>query len=764
MTSLNMSKKGCPRASQDGLLAAEIETYEILTTAIHFASELPVSEHLRDLSHEHYSDHRFTTVDLLYRYMDQVQDVDCDEMIMGYGDAWSQVNGQWDHVLSKSQTRAEVRRTAIELFKGHRIVPHDLLRLVFPSTSANYYNSRAKGGAVQAVGDVIRSLGGVGRHKPYSVTMRAVWNESSQSFVEQSGGVCGVSAESQLENARMAAKLVRLALEEPNLVETVALPEALKVRVITKGPCLRGYVLKPLQMNLWRHLSKIPQFSLIGRPVDETLLTTVLGHLAEREKWLSGDYKAATDMLFAHLSEAAANAIIDTCFLDEDWADYGELRESFRCLFIESLTRHKLLDPRTRKGTRVYKDQQNGQLMGSIMSFPILCIVNAAICRKAVEMGQDEFNDPSIIGFRRSRVKIRDLPLLINGDDCVFPATPEVHKWWLALCPSFGMLPSVGKYYWSDEFLNINSTTFLYEFHISKEKETILHDFQVEVSRIQNFKLIKFINLGLLFHVKRSGGSMGPEDIFGEYSSFRSNSKDLLETLPDSCKAAWYDIFIKNFKVLARQWDLHLPFFVPVQYGGVGLLPFGRWQPSRQDRSICKLFKLKGKLFPPCKKESLWIVHKTIMHDVKQICEPQSPNDWENVPMCEESPGWDEFYGEAVVNLWLTSSSENTTEGSLWWGVNDGLGMKALRPYESAWRKAERLSQLPSCRGFDPWQEINKTTVPFFFESFDWRLVFREMKLVSFGSISDLHDETNLSDGVTLKSISSCEWIEMATE
>lgn len=711
LSSLLQLKKGCPRASQDGLQAARLDTFNQLVQAPFSFEEMRPGDWMDESKFEKIED--------------------------------------FDHRLSRVQTIHEVRRTSREAFRDFRITPDQMLKLNFPSTSANYYYSRNVGGAVTRVADTLRFEDSPARLQDGTLTMEERlrhfakvpakyggvrfgrrWDDSQERFVGSLEGYCGSYAD-EMRERQMSKFLIEEALHETNCVETVALAEAFKVRVITKGPAIRGFVLMNLQKLLHGHLRSQKVFQLIGRPCSESICTDVLGSLLPSERWLSGDYKAATDGLPSYLSEAAAEEIWDTVTDWRDWAEHGDLWFKIKRLFIDALTRHEILHPDVKQAMAKdtdFSSQRNGQLMGSIVSFPILCIVNAALCRKAMELGIDDClaSRGDSDRYPKARKLLRDLPLLINGDDCVFPADRFVHEAWLQMCKCFGMKPSVGKYYWSSEFMNINSTTYLYR----KIRRIVMSEFCQGLwtysERYEMFETVKYINFGLVFHQKRSTGVMGAADVMDEYCSFSSNSKDLLATLPDTCIDVMYDYFIYRFKQLAEKMRLRLPFFIPCEYGGVGLKPYGRHQPSKMDKSICKWLKLKGTYIPRVRADSCWSVHRNVQKIVKQ--------QFGNLPLVEDSPGWDNFYGRAVMNEFLRSASDvEHHHHSQVFSEGSKLSAKALRPIEKIWGKMEKLyarGGAPSCKDYDPWREPHVPLVPLFLGS-DWRKL--ELRRKEFG-------------------------------
>jgi len=118
--------------------------------------------------------------------------------------------------------------------------------------------------------------------------------------------------------------------------------------------------------------------------------------------------------------------------------------------------------------------QTNGQLMGSTLSFPILCIVNLICYWMAVE----EYTGRS--------VKIRELPVLVNGDDIGFRANPLLYSIWKDKIREAGFTLSLGKNYIHRDYFTINSQLF---------KHSLVKG--------QNFfKKLGFYNVGLIQNVQ----------------------------------------------------------------------------------------------------------------------------------------------------------------------------------------------------------------------------------------------------------------------
>jgi hypothetical protein len=83
--------------------------------------------------------------------------------------------------------------------------------------------------------------------------------------------------------------------------------------------------------------------------------------------------------------------------------------------------------------------QLSGQMMGALLSFPLLCLVNYLAFKYSVP---------------------RDVPVFINGDDIVFRARPEETERWIKEVSASGLTLSRGKTMRDPRFWSINSTFF----------------------------------------------------------------------------------------------------------------------------------------------------------------------------------------------------------------------------------------------------------------------------------------------------------------
>jgi hypothetical protein len=260
---------------------------------------------------------------------------------------------------------------------------------------------------------------------------------------------------------------------DTNNVSPVSLPEPLKVRVITRGDVSRYWLIRPLQKFLHSTIRDHPSMVAIGRPLNEDDLCR-LGPLGPGESYLSGDYKSATDLLHPDLSIAAVEAISQSCGFSD------RLEKLFRESLVGSTIHHEY------PGKKISVNQVWGQLMGSPLSFPILCLVNVAI--------QAYFQE--ITGIT-PRCRLSEGRFIVNGDDVASVIFEKDYAAWKGMVADAGLKPSVGKNYLSKEFVNINSTPYCPERTVDWFGQETLQ-----------FSRVPFVNLGLLLpnsSVSRSG-------------------------------------------------------------------------------------------------------------------------------------------------------------------------------------------------------------------------------------------------------------------
>jgi len=437
----------------------------------------------------------------------------------------------------------EAGRTVREVFT-RKITDRDLKKPYVPSIRANYTDSRSEFGTF----GTLRDMGVlVDVDTPEKVYKHALVRDEEERIAD--GPVFLVNPKFKEGVSRMYENIydtVRVqAQDEKANVTLVALPEALKVRVISKGPALTYFVLKPVQKFLHKIMRKFRVFSLIGKTVDTSdLLRCFTGTSG---KFHSLDYESATDLLDPEFSARIVDEICDSVGMPSD----------IRSLFHKALTGHAI------EGV----PQLWGQLMGSIVSFIVLCIANFSVVRHALEITN------------KVRYSVEDCPALVNGDDGLVRAADEFLPIWKSIAASIGLKPSIGKVYTHETYCNINSASFL-----CTEKANV----QIPETNL-SFERIPFVNMGLVNGNTRSGKKdmravFDPED---NDWSMGARHHELMRSCPAGLELSVHELYLSKNKEILR--NLHyIPWYLPESMGGVGLKPLIRYEfPEEGMPEIC---------------------------------------------------------------------------------------------------------------------------------------------------------------------------------
>lgn len=191
-----------------------------------------------------------------------------------------------------------------------------------------------------------------------------------------------------------------------------------KDRLVTIGDSVRG-VLSPLHSIIYDHLSRKP-WLLRGdaKPKSFPDFTAKTG-----EVFVSGDYESATDNIPLELYEHILDRVLNTAS-NVPSSVLNFARENARSTLVND---------------GLHYSQKRGQLMGNLLSFPFLCLINFLIFKYVIR---------------------RRVPLMINGDDIVFRATRDEARKWMDKVGECGLVLSVGKTLVDHRLFSLNSTFF----------------------------------------------------------------------------------------------------------------------------------------------------------------------------------------------------------------------------------------------------------------------------------------------------------------
>jgi hypothetical protein len=370
-------------------------------------------------------------------------------------------------------------------------------------------------------------------------------------------------------------------------VAIVALQEPFKIRTISiaDGPATAAG--SPLQKMWHSVMRKLKPFQLIGGvPVPDALQSI---KWTPDLPWVSGDYSAATDRLSMRATQIVFNGLTSRVALPTATVSGGpvSLRDRLEASLMHSVMDYSgTLDTFQKRVPEALLDsidlpeptlQTNGQLMGNILSFPILCIVNLCtylLADSRMDPGSTVtpirrwLNDYRTHGWLPDAKDFNSLAVLVNGDDILFQARPDFYETWLAATSEFGFKPSVGKNYYTPHFLTVNSQMFttckggdILEVGFEKVLRPWWAGFLTDLVQMRRFVQC---NIG--------------KDILG--MDLRAVIGPMQLTLRES-------VPLKDFPRINELWLSHLlqegvlsdysglNWFIPVPYGGLGLDPAG---------------------------------------------------------------------------------------------------------------------------------------------------------------------------------------------
>lgn len=194
-------------------------------------------------------------------------------------------------------------------------------------------------------------------------------------------------------------------------------------------------------------------------------------------------------------------------------------------------------------------EQQNGQLMGSPLSFPVLCLANLALYLRVRRE-------------TRPGAKMRDLldAVLINGDDMIYVGN---HREWLLhheFGAQMGLAMSPGKAYRHPVYANINSVCVHLDLHRKGSSP----------------KVIPFFNVGLLLGNHKVLGKVGDKDGEEEPRPVSGTFNEVIRGALPGKQGAVAKMFLSINAQALRKEGRGRNLFLPTSVGGLGQeLPLG---------------------------------------------------------------------------------------------------------------------------------------------------------------------------------------------
>jgi len=226
----------------------------------------------------------------------------------------------------------------------------------------------------------------------------------------------------------------------PLPVRVEPIREPLKVRTITAGAG-ETFCLKPFQRAMWLALGIEPQFCLThGTNRLETAIERIYNQSNSEDVWISGDYSAATDSFSIEASKALLEGILES--IDHEPTKRWAMKE---------ISPHLLVYPKSSGLEPVL--QKSGQLMGSLLSFPLLCLLNDCTA-KSIGLSPEKY--------------------LINGDDILMRTKASDYPIWKERVQDYGLSLSLGKNYIHKRYGTVNSQLILDGQVLNSGKQRVL--------------------------------------------------------------------------------------------------------------------------------------------------------------------------------------------------------------------------------------------------------------------------------------------------
>lgn len=393
-------------------------------------------------------------------------------------------------------------------------------------------------------------------------------------------------------------ELIRNATILPAKVVPVYEPQ--KIRVITKDPMASKLIASQYQQALIKILRKMDPFRSMGRRLDATDLFDLKEfrlHSDDPLGWASSDFSKASDgsaqllnellqdRILANVPEPMKSAIHASNRMHEviyPWMDQllwarhddqitQELYEYLaRAPCVGSIftyaARHGVAYinlPDYRFGVDEPVHQKRGTLMGSVTSFPLLCLYVLGIHL----INLNECGDKRPI---TSQLK----GVLINGDDRLTVSSYEVEKHFDVVCQKYGMNLSPGKSYWNSKFANMNSQSYHYPLGVGLDK---LFGMNTPTPRY-----VPYLNMGLYLDKRKTDSKLNDSD---GSDPIVENQPRLISTIPailsscltDKLACVVLSSFLHTNKVRLQKEGRGRNLFVSISLGGWGVVPPNSW-------------------------------------------------------------------------------------------------------------------------------------------------------------------------------------------
>jgi hypothetical protein len=518
-----------------------------------------------------------------------------------------------------SRVKDEIRLMCREIYGGRTFSHQDYV----PSLHACFENSMARGGGL---GKLLKAY-----HPIMSIHVDGLYGmvDNPKDGVAEVRFIDGAEDVEHFQGYVDSVWIGDLG----NLLNTrpVGILEPLKVRIITKGQAAEYYRAIELQKYMHSNLKRHPVFQYIGHPIDDDSWVAAFGQrgdLKEGEFYVSGDYQSATDNLRSELGLFTWQIIAESTLIFWQGRICMLSETPYYLLGRKCIAFHRLFYGKGRNEISV--EQSWGQLMGSPMSFPILCIINAAASLVAM--------DEHLHKCTRMRV---------NGDDIGFIANESTYATWKYTTQVCGLEFSLGKNYISRDFLIMNSElrrptdgmihTEKVVGQIFDPDTELWYEKVVDEEKPRPWKLEGFLNQSILYGTVKKGLQAGQKkDLI--WTDLESLSHEALRGIPEKQQLRVHRTFIKAQKPVIETVPFGCNLYIPRSLGGAGVvIPAGRTiaemqgQRSEADLETSRRFAAylacnnRARLQRPSPRKALFGDIRTAFKEILSISDRQVP-------------------------------------------------------------------------------------------------------------------------------------------
>lgn len=244
----------------------------------------------------------------------------------------------------------------------------------------------------------------------------------------------GCYERSSLDGGTLSVPLSEYGDTRDNVVQLGAAKTKGKMRVVTMQSARVKAVLRPVHNALYDHITSFGW--CVRGDVQKADFESVWTDRDPGAGVISGDYSAATDNISLDAVEAIIAVISESEWLTNE--ERSTLIDSFAGIEV----RFSRMDS---KNVFVVK---RGSMMGNLVSFPLLCLLNKACF--------DWTCDLSGVGRRVGR---------FNGDDCLFSGDREFFDLWRRVTNVFGLEVNIEKTGFSNRWGELNSRVYDFRRH-----------------------------------------------------------------------------------------------------------------------------------------------------------------------------------------------------------------------------------------------------------------------------------------------------------